>query len=292
MQASLFIKTDCTLGEAPMWHAERKSIWWVDINEGHFFECDIATKNIHCWKIPQQLSLLVQAESDKSCIVIAVEDGLLKFDIEKNDFERILYLEHDVTENRTNDGACDANGRLWLGTMHSDCKAGAGKLYCIEDNTKVQGKIEQTTISNGLCWSLQNDRMYYIDSATYKVQSYFFDPLTAQIIFDKTIIDIPRDFGMPDGMTIDVEGMLWIAQWGGFCVKRWNPENGELLNTIELPVPNVTSCVFGGENLDQLFITTARAGLSPEELEKYPLSGSVFVAPLKIRGVSAKKFRV
>lgn len=292
MQASLFIQTNCTLGEAPMWHAERKSIWWVDIKEGNFFECDIATKCINSWKIRQQISLLVQAESDSSCIVMAVDDGLLKFNIGKNEFERILYLEQDIAENRTNDGACDVNGRLWLGTMHSDCKAGEGKLYCIEGSEKVQSKIEATTVSNGLCWSLQNDRMYYIDSATYKVQSYLFEKHTAQIIFDKTIIDIPRDSGMPDGMTIDADGMLWIAQWGGFCVKRWNPENGELLDLIELPVPNVTSCVFGGENLDQLFITTARAGLSPEELEKYPLSGSVFVAPFKIRGVSAKKFRV
>src|SRR5674476_448100 len=116
MEAFLFIKTDCTLGEGPMWHAERKSIWWVDIEKGNFYECIIATKKVNTWQVPQRLSLLVQTEDDSNLLVLAIEDGLLKYDIDKNEFQRLLFLESALTSNRTNDGGCDANGRLWLGT--------------------------------------------------------------------------------------------------------------------------------------------------------------------------------
>lgn len=292
MKADLFIQTEGTLGEGPMWHAERSSIWWVDIEAGKFFECDIATKKINNWQVPQRLSLMVQPAGDNNTLLLAVQDGLLRFDIDKNEFQRVLFIEDKLINNRTNDGACDAFGRLWLGTMHLDCKEGSGKLYCIDKDLQVQPKIDHTSISNGICWSLQNDRMYYIDSATYKVQSYFFDVQKAEIVFEKTIITIPNELGMPDGMAIDAEGMLWIAQWGGFGVNRWNPENGELLDKITLPVPNVTSCAFGGEHLNQLFITTARAGLSKKELHKYPDSGSLFVAAPKVKGVITTKCKL
>ncbi len=289
MNASLFIKTDCTLGESPMWHQGRNSIWWADIEAGKFFECTLETKKINSWQVPHRLSLLVQTKNDDNVLILAVDNGLLKFSIDKNTFERLLFLEHTITDNRSNDGACDTNGNLWLGTMHLNCKAACGKLYCIKNNLQAEEKITKTTVSNGLCWSLKNDRMYYIDSVAYNVQSFLFNAATAEIIFEKTVITIPADLGMPDGMAIDEEGMLWIAHWGGFGVYRWNPENGELLDKILLPVPNVTSCVFGGQQLNELFITTARSGLSLQELEQYPLSGSVFMVGTNIKGVRANK---
>ncbi len=289
MKAELFIETDCILGESPMWHKERNSIWWVDIEVGKFFECELGTKKINSWQVPQRLSLLAQSIKNNNTLLLAVADGLLKFSIDKNEFERILFLEETLLINRTNDGGCDANGRLWLGTMDINCAAGAGKLYCIENDLQVKEKIRPTDISNGLCWSLEQDRFYYIDSATYKVQSYFFNINTAEIIFEKMIVEIPKDLGMPDGMTIDEEGMLWIAIWGGFTVNRYNPANGELLECIDLPVPNVTSCAFGGSNMNQLFITTAMVDLSDAEIDKYPLSGSVFVATTAVKGVAKNK---
>jgi sugar lactone lactonase YvrE len=289
MTAELFIQAECILGESPMWHKERNSLWWVDIEAGIFFECNIETKIIKKWRVQQSLSLLVQSAKNSNTLILAVSDGLLQFNIDKNEFERILFIEKNLATNRTNDGGCDANGRLWLGTMDITCAQGAGKLYCIGNDLQVNEKIETTSISNGLCWSLAQDRFYYIDSATYKVDSYFFDIKTAEIIFEKTVVEIPEDFGMPDGMAMDEEGMLWIANWGGFTVNRWNPVNGVLLEVIVLPVPNVSSCAFGGENMDLLFITTARSGLSDVELEEYPLSGGVFVAYTTVAGKSKNK---
>lgn len=141
IKADLFIKADCILGESPMWHKERNSIWWVDIEAGNFFECDIETKKISTWKVPQLLSLLIQSAKDTDSLLLAVADGLLQFDINKNEFERILFLEEKLTTNRTNDGGCDANGRLWLGTMNINCAAGAGKLYCVENDLQIKEKI-------------------------------------------------------------------------------------------------------------------------------------------------------
>jgi len=289
MKATLFYEANCTLGESPMWHKERSSIWWVDIEAGNFFECNIETKKVSNWNLPQRVSLLVQSAKDADTLLLAVADGLLQFNINKNAFERKLFFKETLTTNRTNDGGCDASGRLWLGTMDSNCAAGAGKLYCIENDLTIKEKIAPTTISNGLCWSFNEDIFYYIDSSTYKVDAYFFNTETANIIFEKTVIKIPEHLGMPDGMAIDKEGMLWIASWGGFAVNRWNPATGELLEVIELPVPNVTCCAFGGQQMNQLFITTAKSGLSEAELTKYPLSGSVFVAGTAVAGIEKNK---
>lgn len=289
MDATLFVQAGCELGESPMWHAERNSIWWADIEAGKFFECSLLTKKIKSWQVPQRLGLLVQCAGDSNILLLAVADGLLQFNITTGEFKRVLFLEEKVDNNRCNDGACDAKGRLWLGTMDINCTAGAGKLYCINSDLQVQVKIEPTDISNGICWSVLQDRMYYIDSTTYQVKSYFFDVGTSEIIFDKTVINIPPQMGMPDGMAIDEEGMLWIANWGGFAVNQWNPATGEMMETIVLPVPNVTSCVFGGLKMDRMFITTARAGLSSADLERYPLSGSIFTASPRVKGCNKHK---
>jgi sugar lactone lactonase YvrE len=130
--------------------------------------------------------------------------------------------------------------------------------------------------------------MYYIDSVTKTVQCFLFDIHTGELQFEKIAIHIPD--GFPDGMCMDEEGMLWIAQWDAFGVYRWNPETGELLDKIDLPVPQVSSCVFGGENMDQLFITTAREKMDEEMLAKYPLSGSVFIAKPGVKGLRVHKF--
>ncbi|MEP6749713.1 MAG: SMP-30/gluconolactonase/LRE family protein, partial [Bacteroidota bacterium] len=150
-------------------------------------------------------------------------------------------------------------------------------------------KIGNTSISNGLTWSLDNKRLYYIDSPTQVVQSFIFEEKTGEIIFEKNVIQIPNEMGSPDGMAIDEEGMLWIAHWGGFGLYKWNPQNGEWIDKIEVPVPQVSSCAFVGENLDCLLITTARENMSEEELKKYPESGDTFLVKVNVKGIAANK---
>jgi sugar lactone lactonase YvrE len=194
------------------------------------------------------------------------------------------YVEEGLPLNRCNDGKCDAEGRLWVGTMSRMFTAGAGSFYSIDQNFKVQKHLDQITISNGMAWSEDNKTLYYIDSPTQQVNAFHFDLENGEIRFDRTVIEIPTEMGTPDGMCIDQEGKLWVAHYGGFGVYRWDPVSGKLMEKIELPVPNITSCTFGGENLDILLITTARENLTDSQLGEYPLSGDVFLVQTNTKG--------
>jgi len=167
-------------------------------------------------------------------------------------------------------------------------RLGAGALYRIDKNMQLKKMVANTTISNGLVWSLDNTRLYYIDSTTQKVQSFVFDEESGDIEYEKDVIHISKEKGTPDGMAIDEEGMLWIAQWGGFGIYRWDPVTGKQIGLIQLPVPDASSCAFAGDALDHLLITTAREDLSADDRKKYPESGDVFIAYTGVKGV--KKF--
>jgi sugar lactone lactonase YvrE len=197
-----------------------------------------------------------------------------------------LDIEKDQYDHRCNDGGCDREGRLWIGTMHQDFKHAAGKLYCIDENLQLHEKLSEVTISNGLVWTKDSSRMYYVDSPTQTIQQFYFDPETAAIQLEKIAVRIPKTMGTPDGMVMDEEGMLWVAHWGGFGVYRWNPVNGKLIGKIQVPAPNVSSCAWVGEAMNQLLITTARQQLSAAELAKYPSSGDVFITHAGVKGIT------
>ena len=152
----------------------------------------------------------------------------------------------------------------------------AGSLYAFENNI-VQKKIENVTISNGLAWSIDHKTMYYIDTPTFEVVAYKFEKKIGCISDRQVALKIPIEDGFPDGMTIDDEGMLWIAHWDGWQVTRWNPNTGKKLLCIKLPASKITSCTFGGKDLTDLFITSAYVGLSEDELKAQPLAGSLFM---------------
>jgi sugar lactone lactonase YvrE len=217
--------------------------------------------------------------------LLALQGGLARFDLNNNKLTWLLDIEKEYQEHRCNDGCCDPRGRLWVGTLHMQFKKGAGSLYCINEHLEMSKKLDNLTISNGMAWSPDGTRMYFIDSPTQTVQQFISHEEKATISFEKIAIHIPKDMGAPDGMAIDEEGMLWIAHYGGFGVYRWDPVTGKQVDSIKLPVPNVTSCAFVGEDLDHLLITTASQELSEEECIKFPQSGHVFIARLPVRGV-------
>jgi sugar lactone lactonase YvrE len=287
MKAEVLYPSQCILGESPLWHTERKCCFWVDIENGVLYEYSWLLQTTRFWKFNYRLTLVLQGKGNQ--LILALNARIARFDLESERLEWLLDVEIPPSENRCNDGACDSYGRLWLGTMHLEHKKGAGALYCIDRNLNVLKKLDHTTISNGLVWSLDNKRLYYIDSPTQVVQSFIFEEESGGIIFEKNVVQIPIEMGTPDGMTIDEEGMLWIAHWGGFGLYRWNPHNGQLIDRIELPVPQITSCAFAGENLDYLIITTARENLKEEELKKYPESGNIFVIKADVKGILSNK---
>ena len=245
------------------------------------------TKQTSTWQFEDKLAMVIECTGHH--LLLALGTSLARFTPETGQLDRLVDIEPGITAHRCNDGACDSKGRLWAGSMHKQLLHEAGSLYCIDEHLVVTKKVEKVSISNGLAWSLDNKRLYYIDSPTQKVQCYLFEEETGAIVFEKTAIEIPTELGGPDGMTIDAEGMLWVAHWGGFGVYRWNPITGDLLTKIEVPAPHVTSCAFVGENLDYLIITTARENMTDEALNQYPQSGNTFMAQTGVKGVEAFK---
>src|SRR5690606_17849238 len=151
---------------------------------------------------------------------------------------------------------------------------------------KIALKIPKTTISNGLAWTQDRRTMYFIDSPTRCIRQFDYDYTTGDIRFVKNAVEIPAEVGTPDGMAIDENDLLWVAHYGGSGVYHWDPIKGKLLGRIDVPAPHVTSCAFGGESLNELYITTARDGMTAEDKDEYPLSGSVFVAKTNTKGMA------
>lgn len=282
MNASLIVKMPCELGEGPVWYTCRNSLFWVDIIGMSIHEYIPENQQVNSWHIGIMVSLII--EKDKDNMQLCVQGGIISYNLVTKKIAWLAELEKDNPANRTNDGGIDAQGNIWIGTMEMNCESNAGSLYVVDKNFHVAQKLTGLSIPNGLVFSPDQQHMYHIDSETKKVESYAYDMQNLSIIHEKTIVKIPAGKGSPDGMTMDEEGMLWIAQWGGFCVSRWNPETGEQIEQIEVPVPHVSACIFGGANLDQLYITTARQHLGASELAQYPDSGSVFVASPGIKG--------
>jgi sugar lactone lactonase YvrE len=185
--------------------------------------------------------------------------------------------ESHIPGNRFNDGKCGPDGRFWAGTMSHTDEPGKGSFYAFDTDHSVSKKISNVSISNGMAWSADHKTFYYIDTPTFTVAAYDFDKNTAEIGNKRVVITIPKEDGSPDGMTIDSEGMLWIAHWDGWQITRWNPDTGKKLLSIPLPAARITSCAFGGDNLEDLYITSARAWLTNDQLAEQPLAGSLFV---------------
>lgn len=259
----LVMSANAELGEGPSWDAAEKRLWWVDILGKRLFEFDPVSGENRRYELPQMVGAVVPWQKRK--VMLAVREGFAAFDLDTLVLELVARPEADRPNNRFNDGKCDPVGRFWAGTMSTKGEAGAGSLYRLDVDGCVYQMAKGITIANGLAWSADQQTLYFIDSSHRTVTAYDYDMNSGAIAHGKVILRTPDEMGWPDGMTIDATGMLWIAHYGGSCVARWNPNTGELLERIVLPVTQVTSCVFGGETLETLYISTATENLGPAE---------------------------
>jgi sugar lactone lactonase YvrE len=247
---------------------------------------DPITKIAEERSVGKRVGTVVPANDNK--LIIALEDAIEVLDFETGARLEMIKIEADIPGNRCNDGKCDAAGRLWVGTMSIKEELKKGALYCFDGS--LQKKLSGISISNGICWSKDNSTMYFIDSLDYQIKAYDFEVSTGNITNERVVVEIKEPGYTPDGMAIDQEGMLWVAMWGGGCVHRYNPASGALIGKVKLPVPNVTSCAFGGENMKTLLITTASVGLDNEQLQRFPLSGSLFYITTDVSGAEMNNF--
>lgn len=283
-EIELVVDAKAILGEGPCWDERRNILYWVDIEGKKLNLYDCLKKENKDIQVDKQITSIVPLKEKETKAIVTLEDGFYFFDFLTEEFQFIADPERHLPTNRFNDGKCDEAGRFWAGTMSTTNKKGQGALYCLEKDGTLLKKLDQVSTSNGLAWSKDKEYLYYIDTPTKKVSRFTYHLETGELLNREEVIDFTNEKGYPDGMTIDKEGMLWIAHWGGGRVSHWNPNTGDKIEEIVLPAINVTSCTFGGERLTDLYITTARSGMSDEQLKNYPLAGGLFKVKVKVGG--------
>lgn len=288
--AELLLDTKSILGEGPLWDLEDQCLWWINIEAGQVHRFDPASGKNDTYEIGQRVGTVVRRQSGG--LVLALVDGLATYDPESRKLDILCDPEADKPNNRFNDGKCDPQGRFWAGTLNfTDEDQPDGALYCLHTDGTIVKHFDGVRVSNGIVWTSDSQTMYYIDSPTRCIDAFDFNAATGEISNRRTAVKFTEAQGYPDGMTIDSEDMIWVAQWAGWGVSRFNPQTGELLEKIDVPSAQVTACAFGGPELEDLYITTARRGIEGEALDKQPHAGGLFVARPGVKGVPSYRYQ-
>jgi L-arabinonolactonase len=280
---------DCKnqLAEGPLWDPIERSLFWVDIPAGLVQRFDPASGARAAWTLPEGVGALALRE--KGGLVVALASGFALFDPASGALRRLASPEAGLPDNRMNDGKCDRRGRFWAGTMNAGADMFAGSLYRLDADLSFRSMAGGIGISNGPAWSPDDLVFYFADSRRRLIYAYDFDLATGAIANRRVFADCSHEPFEPDGATIDEEGCLWSAQWNGWRIVRYTPDGG-VDRIVEMPVQRPTSCMFGGPNLGTLYVTSARIGLTDEELAAQPQAGGVFALDVGVRGLPAFRF--
>jgi sugar lactone lactonase YvrE len=277
------------LGEGPVWSSEEQALYWVDIESNRFYRMYPTTGKYEVFEAGLPVGVL--APRAPGGLVMATKRGFAFWDQQKG-LRFIADPESDKPHTRFNDGSVDSRGRFWAGTMcglPEMCEEPEGSLYRYDPDGSIHTMETGLAISNGIGWSPDNEHMYLTDSLQYMIYVYDFDTAAGAITNRRPFIHTPNENGMPDGLTVDSEGFIWSARWGGWKITRYDP-SGQVEREIHLPVQYPTSCAFGGEHLDELFITSAWTALSEEQREHQPYAGDLFRLKTDIKGLESPKF--
>ena len=282
-----------SLGEGITYSSTDNYLYWLDIgNKSKLYKLDLSSNKKEIFELPE----IVTATSIKSEdeLILATNNGLKLFNTSNAKFESVVTIEDEQTLTRSNDGASDAYGRFWFGTMQNNfdnngngipIKDNIGKLYKVDINKKISIIEEGLGIPNTFVWSPDNNNFYFSDTLKGTILSYNFELENGELSNKKELASFNR--GHPDGSTIDTDGCIWNCRWGGSCIVRFTP-NGQVDQIIEMPVENITNCIFGGKDMKTLFVTTA----SNEGKNKNELDGSLFSINLNYQGIEDNKSKL
>jgi len=285
----LAVDCRCELGEGPIWDDRVGRLLFVDI-EGHQVHAFDPRSGAHeTCDTGEYVSAVALAEAGGYAVTL--QHDIAWFDFERGIRDRPISVEPERADTRFNDAYVDSRGRLWAGTLSLKKQPAQGALYLIDMHAgpQVTRMLDGVTTSNGIDWSPDDRLMYYVDTGTRRIDVFDFDAGAGAIDHRRTFVAIPEAEGKPDGLVVDEDGCIWVALWQGRAVRRYTPA-GALDMQIDLPVSCPTKCAFGGANLDELYITSAKTALSEAQREDEPHAGSVFVARPGVRGRAPNRF--
>jgi len=275
------------LGEGPLWSADEGVLYWVDIKQPRVFRYHLENGEREVFPMPEEIGCLGLVEGGG--LIAGLRSGFVFLDLELGGARPIVDPERDLPGNRFNDGKCDSAGRFWAGTMDDGEREPSGALYRLNHDLSVERMDAGYVITNGPAWSPDGGILYHVDTLQRLILAFDCDPATGALGDRKTFAEIPEELGYPDGLTVDAEGGVWCALWGGSQVRRFTP-GGEFDRALELPASQVTSCTFGGADLRTLFVTTASIGLTSEQLSAQPEAGGLFALDPEVRGLRTPTF--
>ncbi|MFG2962014.1 MULTISPECIES: SMP-30/gluconolactonase/LRE family protein [unclassified Streptomyces] len=272
------VAAEATLGEGPTWDPATGRLLWIDILGSRVHTYDPATGRRTIRTTDQHVGAVKPRAGGG--LVLNLRDGVALLD--PDDTFRWLHRE-PVPGRRANDAAVAPDGSLWAGTMRYDEAAGGGTLARVTADGTATTLLADVTVSNGTGWSPDGRHVYYIDTPTNRVDVFDYDGELPSN--RRPLVTIEEGAGYPDGLTVDADGCVWVALWDGGAVRRYTP-TGELDRVITLPTPRTTACAFGGADLTDLYVTTARVGLE----RPHPTAGSLLVIPGAGKGVAQPAF--
>ncbi len=280
MAGTVFYNSADNLGEAPTWLASQQQILWVDINANLLHCVDYQTSVHSSFTFEKPITSIIPYIDAK--VWLTMSDELICFDIATSQIIHRRALSFIEDGYRTNDAKASPDGALWIGVMNKSDYNGTGALYRISRDGEFKLMLDKQSIPNGMVWNKSTGHMFYIDSGRGVIEEYSFDSDSSELILIKTLVQVPQDMGLPDGMTIDSDGNLWVAHWGGAMVCAWDSTTGDLLNRVQLPAINTSACTFGADN--KLFVSSAIVGASDDDMTTYSNNGALFEVKTNVEG--------
>ena len=278
------------LGEGTLWSVREQALYWVDILGKQLHRCRADGSERASWRFDDEISAVAERRNEPG-LIVTLRRGFALFDPNNAAPPQVLHQPADEpASNRFNDGKCDARGRFWGGTMDFDCIAPSGAFHAYGADGRCVRHALGFAVTNGPAWSLDGRTIFINDTVNGNVFAWDFDVDSGALSNQRLWLRFAPDDGLPDGMTLDAQGHLWIAHWGGRCVTCHDVASAKELQRIELPVSQVTNLAFGGADLCTLFISSARVGLSEPQLQIEPLAGGLFCVAMPTPGLPASAF--
>ncbi|RWR05713.1 SMP-30/gluconolactonase/LRE family protein [Paenirhodobacter populi] len=281
---------DCKtlLGEGPLWDVEEQKLYWIDSLGNRIFRADQNGNGVESWPVPANIGSLALRKNGGGLLSLA--DGIYGFDFATGEAELIHRVSHKGDTVRLNDGKVDRRGRFVTGSLETTETAPLGLLYSLDTDLRVSQIDDGITVSNGPCWSPDHSIFYFADSRSKAIWAYDYDIDTGKLSNKRRFVAFGPEDGLPDGATVDAEGCVWSAGVYKSKIHRFSPD-GRRLVTIDMPVVCVTSVMFGGPQLDRLYVTSMLRAPVPGIEETGPLAGSLFVIDgLGVRGLPEYRF--